>query len=101
MTDAGLKGDNTTPRAAWRKKISRALYRRPKMTGQARDEEKEAVCMRFTAYVVVVVCVRAGPTCVVGLVKYNQAHRPYRSRHAVGWVDIHSFAIEALPNRHS
>ena len=39
MTQAGLKEDNSTNRAAWWKKI----YRRPQMTGQARDEEED-VC---------------------------------------------------------
>ena len=35
MTQAGLKEDNATNRVEWRKKV----YRRPDMTGQARDEE--------------------------------------------------------------
>ena len=37
MTQAGLKEDNATNKAEWKKK----LYGRPKMTRQARDEEGE------------------------------------------------------------
>ena len=41
MRQAGLKEDNATNRAGWRKKlISYSLYRRPQMTGQARYEEE-------------------------------------------------------------
>ena len=39
MTQAGLKEDNATNRAEWRKKLIRYIYRRPQMSGQARDEE--------------------------------------------------------------
>ena len=39
MTEAGLKEDNATNRAEWRKKLIMQLYRRSQMTGQARDEE--------------------------------------------------------------
>ena len=35
--DVRLKDDNTTNRAAWRKRIN--TYQPPQMTGQARDEE--------------------------------------------------------------
>ena len=40
MTEAGLKDDNTTNRAAWRNKIIGYIYRRPKMTGKARQKEE-------------------------------------------------------------
>ena len=40
-TEAVLKEDNTTNRAEWRKKQISYAYRRPQMTGQARDEEVE------------------------------------------------------------
>ena len=41
MTEPGLNEDNTTNRAVWRNKIIDQLYRRPQMTGQAKEEEEE------------------------------------------------------------
>ena len=55
MTEVGLKEDNTTNRAAWGNKIisytgdhrwrdkpgKKKSYRRPQMTGQAREEEDD------------------------------------------------------------
>ena len=40
MIQAGLKEDNATNRAKWRKKL--ISYRRLQMTGQARDEEEDS-----------------------------------------------------------
>ena len=40
MTQAGMKGDNATKQGSMEKEANQ-LYRRPQMTGQARDEEEE------------------------------------------------------------
>ena len=42
-TEVGLKEDKTTNRAAWRNTII-SRYRRPQMTGQAREEEEGEGC---------------------------------------------------------
>ena len=63
MTEAGLKEDNATSGVEWRDTlISYRPYRRPQMTGQARDEEED-VCVR--------VRVRAVRACGMRACYYN------------------------------